>query len=45
VASTELQIARQGVAQLVADLESDGSGRFEPVDLSDGVYLFTRPAV
>jgi hypothetical protein len=36
VVSAELRIARKGVAQLVADLESDGDGRFEPVDLEDG---------
>jgi len=38
VVSAELRIARKGVAQLVADLESDGDGRFEPVDLEDGDY-------
>src|ERR1017187_8480378 len=39
VISAELRIAKQGVAELVADLESDGNGRFEPVDLVDGDYV------
>jgi hypothetical protein len=39
VISAELQVAKPGVAELVADLESDGNGRFEPVDLSDGDYV------
>src|ERR1035438_6219399 len=39
VISAELRIAKQGVAQLIADLESDGNGRFEPVDLVDGDYV------
>ena len=41
VVSVELRIARRGVTQLVADLESDGNGRFEPVDLDEGEYLLT----
>jgi hypothetical protein len=41
VVSAELRIARKGVAQLVADLESDADGRFEPVDLEDGDYLLS----
>jgi hypothetical protein len=41
VVSAELQIARRGVSQLVADIESDADGRFEPVDLEDGEYLIT----
>jgi hypothetical protein len=41
VVSAELQIARRGAAQLVADIESDANGRFEPVDLDEGEYLIT----
>jgi 5-hydroxyisourate hydrolase-like protein (transthyretin family) len=41
VISAELQIARRGASQLVADIESDADGRFEPVDLEDGEYLIT----
>jgi hypothetical protein len=39
VISAELQIAKPGVAELVADIESDGNGKFEPVDLDDGDYV------
>jgi hypothetical protein len=39
VISAEMQIAKPGVAELVADIESDGNGTFEPVDLGDGDYV------
>ena len=39
VISAEMQIAKPGVAELVADLESDGNGKFETVDLDDGDYV------
>jgi hypothetical protein len=39
VISAELQIAKPGVAELIADIESDGNGKFEPVDLDDGDYV------
>ncbi len=39
VISAEIQISKPGVAELVADLESDGNGKFEPVDLDDGDYV------
>ena len=39
VVSAELQIGKPGVAELVADLESDGNGRFEPVELANGDYV------
>src|SRR5271170_487123 len=39
VISAEMQIAKPGVAELVADIESDGNGKFEPVDLDDADYL------
>jgi hypothetical protein len=38
VISAEMQIAKSGVAELIADIESDGNGKFEPVDLEDGDY-------
>jgi hypothetical protein len=34
-----MQVAKPGVAELVADLESDGNGRFEPVELANGDYV------
>ena len=39
VISAELQVAKPGAAELVADLESDGNGRFEPVELANGDYV------
>jgi protocatechuate 3,4-dioxygenase beta subunit len=39
ILSAEMQIAKLGVAELVADIESDGNGKFEPVDLEDGDYV------
>jgi hypothetical protein len=39
VISAEMQIAKPGIAELVADIESDGNGKFEPVDLDDGDYV------
>jgi len=38
VISSELRLAKLGVAELIADLESDSNGRFEPVDLESGDY-------
>jgi hypothetical protein len=41
VISAELRVASKGDAQLVADLESDGNGRFEPINLVDGDYVIS----
>lgn len=38
VVAAELIITKPGVREYIADIESDGSGRFDPVDLAPGEY-------